>query len=61
MVVETLLSLPAIRHRAGIVYAKAKQGTLNNFDFHPEALPKAAELVASIIQVTKTQYLFDLG
>jgi hypothetical protein len=51
--IETLLSLPAIRHRAGIVYKGAKQGTLNNFDFHPEALPKAADLVASIIQVIK--------
>ncbi|KAI1616444.1 hypothetical protein EDD36DRAFT_492935 [Exophiala viscosa] len=48
-VIDTLLSLPAIRHRAGIVYEAAKQGTLNNFDFHPEALPKAADLVASII------------
>jgi hypothetical protein len=49
--VEYLLSLEAVRDRANIVYERAQRNDLNHFNFHPEAMDKTADYVASLIKV----------
>lgn len=46
-----LLSLPAIRDRAGVVWEAAQTGDLTHFDFHPERLDDVADFVTSVIKV----------
>jgi len=49
--VAHLMSLQTIRERAQIVYNTAKDGRLNNFDFHEEKLNDTADYVTAIIKV----------
>ena len=50
--VEYFISLPAIRDNAKIVYGKAVEGKLTNFEFHQEHLAETAEFVTSVIKVS---------
>ena len=53
--VAHLMSLETVRERAQIVYNAAKDGRLNNFDFHEEKLNDTAEYVTDIIKVCRCQ------
>jgi len=46
-----LMSLEVVRERAQIVYDAAKEGFLNNFDFHEDKLDDVADYVTGIIKV----------
>lgn len=48
-----LLSLESVRNGAKHVYEAAKLDELKSFDFQPEKLDSAAELVCSIITASK--------
>ncbi|KAH8693211.1 hypothetical protein BGW36DRAFT_302345 [Talaromyces proteolyticus] len=45
-----LLSLEAVRERAKTVLRAAEAGSLNNFDYHKNRMPEAADFVVGIIQ-----------
>ncbi len=49
--VDYLLSLKAIRDRAGIVFNAARLGDLTNFEFNQSRMSDAADYVTSIIKV----------
>ena len=49
--VEYLLTLEAVRERAGIVLATARQGGLTHFDYHAERISDVADFVTDIIEV----------
>lgn len=50
--ISYLLSLQAVRDRSQSVLKAAKEGALNNFDYHHERMPEVADFVLSVISVS---------